>query len=132
MSFTVDWHIPYRVVTVDVSGRLSNQDIKLYSDTVAQMLKDAESHLPGQPVYNVLDSTQLEIFPPLYHMIYYAIPVLRCKNLGPLYHVTQKHENRNLMQLTAHVMGFKIRTFALREEAVREVELAVTGEIWLP
>lgn len=61
-------------------------------------------------------------------MLGQALPVLRYKNRGTVYHVTRSKTTRSILELTAHVMSFAVRAFASREEAMQVIDHMILQE----
>jgi hypothetical protein len=91
-------------------------------------LTEAETHAPNTTQHILFDSTENISMPPIYRMMAQALPVLRFKNRGTMFHVTRNSTIRSLMELTAHVTKFKLRTFATREEAIRALETVLVED----
>lgn len=125
MPFHIDWHIQHRVIYAHATGHMKDEDFDYYSATVAQLLTEAQTHAPHVKQYIVLDTLEALNYPPTYLMIKRALPILRFKNRGPMFLVTQSRLIRGLVELTAHVSNFPLRVFNDRDEAIRAVEVAV-------
>lgn len=118
MPLEAEWYIPYRVIDERVWGTLTIEETQQHSDLMVEMLKEAEIHSPGKQVYLLFDDTEAESMPPAYLLLKQALPVIRCKNRGPMFHITHSTTIRSIVELAAHVMRFKMRSFATREEAL--------------
>lgn len=125
MPFHIEWHTPYRVIDERVWGVLTTDDIRQHTELLISMLSDAQSHAPGKLVYHVFDDTEAESMPPAYLMLKQALPVLRFKNRGLMFHITRKSTIRSIVELAAHVMRFRMHSFATREDALRALEKAM-------
>jgi hypothetical protein len=129
MNYSIKWYIPNRVIEVKGSGNLVAADFERYSADIVWMLQEAEKNAPGQLVYNLHDAANVESYPPSYLMVTRALPVLRLKNRGPLFLITQSRKVQSIISLTSHIMDFPIRVFATREEAIAALEITLEKEI---
>jgi hypothetical protein len=73
-------------------------------------------------VYYLFDDTAADSVPPAYLLFEMALPVLRFKNRGPAFHITNNRAWRNIFQLAGHIMSFPVQAFTTREEALRAIE----------
>jgi len=128
MSFSIEWYIPNRVIEVKGMGNLVAADFDQYSADLVRLLQEAEKNAPGQLVYNLHDVSGVESYPPVYLMVTRALPVLRFKNRGPLFLITQSRKVQSIISLTSHIMDFPIRVFATREEAIAALEITLAKE----
>lgn len=128
MSFSIAWYITNRVIEVKASGNLVAADFDQYSADLVQMLQEAEKNAPDQLVYNLHDASDVESYPPIYLMVRRALPVLRFKNRGPFFLITQSRKVQSIISLTSHVMDFPIRVFETHEEAIAALDIALEKE----
>lgn len=128
MPFQTEWYIPFRVIDERVWGKITAEAMHQHSELIVQMLSDAQIRAPGTQVHLVLDTAETESLPPAYIMLKPALPVLRFKNRGDLFHITHNSTVRSIMELTAHVMKFPMRSFATREEALQALEATMLQE----
>lgn len=128
MSFSIAWYIPNRVIEVKASGNLVAADFDQYSADLVRLLHEAEKNAPGQLVYNLHDTSNVESYPPIYLMVTRALPVLRFKNRGPFFLITQSRKVQSIISLTSHVMDFPIRVFETREEAIAALDIALAKD----
>ncbi len=125
MPFEIRWHVPYRVIEIHAKEYLNKEDMLAIAQHLVKMLTEAETHAPDHLVYLLYDSGDAKTMPPLYMMLKQALPVLRFKNRGPLFHVTRSKSIRSIMEITAHVANFQLRSFMTREEALHMLEAAL-------
>ncbi|MDX2075911.1 MAG: hypothetical protein SFZ02_05735 [bacterium] len=128
MPLHVEWYIPYRVTDARVWGVFTVEEVQQMSDIFVKYLTEASIHAPNTTPHIIFDSTENISMPPIYRMMTQALPVLRFKNRGIMFHITKNNTMRSLMELTAHVTKFKLRTFATREEAIRALEAVLIAE----
>ncbi len=128
MPLDIDWHIPYRVIRVHATGIVKTEDFDHFAEVSVRLLSEAQTHAPGTLVYNIFDSLEVDIYPPVYLMLGRALPVLRFKNRGPLFLITQNRATSTLFELTAHVTNFSLRVFKTHEEALEVLELALAKD----
>lgn len=122
MPIDVDWYRPYRVVDERVWGMVTGDDTRQHIDLLSSMLNKAQVHAPGRLVYLLYDDTEVETMPPIYLMLKQGLPVLRFKNRGPVFYVTRRKAISSIVELAAHVMRFKMRSFSTRKEALEALE----------
>jgi hypothetical protein len=128
MPLQVDWYIPYRVIDARVWGVFTVEEVQQMSDVFVQYLTETQTHAPNITPHILFDSTENISMPPIYRMMAQALPVLRFKNRGTMFHITRNNTMRSLLELTAHVTQFKLRTFATREETIRALETVLLEE----
>jgi hypothetical protein len=129
MPLQIQWYIPYKVIDEQIWGKVTIEEIQQQIDLWVDMLNKAQVHAPEKKVYLLFDDTNVEKMPPAYLMIPQALPVLKFQNRGPMFHITHKRPISNIIEIAAHVMGFEIRTFTVREEAIRELEITLMREV---
>jgi hypothetical protein len=123
MPLHIEWYIPYQVVDEKVWGQVTIEDVHQHTNCILTMLTEAQTHAPGTTIYQLFDDTEVESMPPVYLMISHALPVLRLQNRGPMLHIARKTAISNIMDITAHVMGFQRYKFETRQDAIRALEL---------
>lgn len=128
MPLKIEWLIPYRIIDERLSGKLSPDEFTQVSQTVVAMLAEADREMPGKLVYLLLDASEVESMPPPYLMLRQALPVLRLKNRGLMVHVTRKALVRNMIELTAHVMRFRMQAFSDRDQAIEALMTAMIDD----
>ncbi len=128
MPFHINWYLLHRVIEVRLEGDVSMDDMRTQTDLIRVMLDDAEHHAAGRRVFVLLDTLMVKTMPPAYLMLGQALPVLRYKNRGTVYHVTRSKTTRSILELTAHVMSFAVRAFASREEAMQVIDYMILQE----
>ncbi len=128
MAYRARWLVPYRVMESTLSGPVTMADMDRHTEAAVQFLTEAQTHAPGQMVYNLFNTLEADRAIPAYLMLTKALPVLRFKNRGPLYHVTKSAQQRNVGDLTAHLMSFAIRTFEDYDEALEAIDNALAHE----
>lgn len=128
MPLHPQWHIQHRVIYVYATGHIVNAELDAYTAALVEMLTDAQTNAPGVKVYLLFNGLEVESYPPTYLMLKSALPVLRFKNRGTMFHVTKSRMMRSILELTAHVMKFPIRSFNTLEEGTRAVEAAVARD----
>jgi hypothetical protein len=122
MPVVVDWYVPYRVIDVRLSGEISHAEMRELASRFVHMLTEVQLHTPGKKPYLLYDTLEATSIPPLYLMLKDALPVLRFKNRGPMFHVTNNRSMRSMIQLTAHITQFQLFSFETRAEALRVLE----------
>jgi len=128
MTISIEWYMPNRVIEICVMGNVLAKDLDQYSAAVARLLAAAQQNAPGQMVYNLHDATRTESYPPVYLMVKRALPVLRFKNRGPLFLITQSRKVKSIFSLTSHTMDFPVQVFDTREEAIAALEITLAKE----
>ncbi len=128
MPVEVTWYIPYRVADTKFTGIVTVKDLEYVAQRFVDLLTEAEAHAPGRMVHMFYDTTECESMPPLYLMLKQAMPVLRFKTRGTMFHITRSAALRSMLELTAHVTNFKTRAFPTREEAVRAAEAQLVND----
>lgn len=122
MPFEIDWYIPYRVIDERTYGVITVEDLHNHTDTLARFLTEAQTHAPQHLVYQLYDDTGVERMPPAYLLFEMALPVLRFKNRGAAFHITNSRVWHNMFQLAGHIMSFQVQAFATREDALQILE----------
>jgi hypothetical protein len=128
MPLNVDWYLPYRVIDVRLSGEVTQAEMSRMASHLVRMLTEVQSHAPGRKAYLLVDTLEAISMPPLYLMLKDALPVLRFKNRGPLFQVTQNQVIRSMMQLNAHITQHQLLSFETRVEALRVLDAALIKE----
>lgn len=128
MSFEIKWHTPYRVIDLRFWGQVASEEMQVISRHFVEMLAAGESHAPGRLVYLLYDTCEAESMPPSYLMLKEALPVLRFKNRGPMFHISNSQSMRRIVDLAAHVTRFPVRTFNTREDALRALEATINSD----
>jgi hypothetical protein len=122
MPYHADWYIPLRVAEARFWGKVDSGDLDRHSEACVRLLTEAQVHAPGRLIHLILDVSEVEVMPPTYLMMSRALPTLRFKNRDTMFVIAPKSASRSILEITAHVMNFKIRTFSTRDEALRAVE----------
>lgn len=128
MPLKIEWMIPHRMIDERLIGRLTTDEFEQLTKTVVSMLAEAEREAPGRLVYLLLDATEVESMPPPYVMLKQAMPVLRFHNRGLMAHVTRSSLIRQMIELTAHVMRFRMQAFTSREQAIAALYAAMHAD----
>lgn len=128
MPTSLGWYIPYRVIETSGSGEQTAADIDYHAAELLRLFTEAQENAPGQRVYVVHDTTQIESYPLVYLMLPRAVPVLRCQNRGPLYLITQSRTVQSIVALASHIMDFQLRVFATHEAALEALEVTLAKE----
>lgn len=131
MSYEGGWLIPLRVVSVRVWGHITVGDLDQHTELCIRLSQEAELKAPGVKLNMIFDASEALSLPPLYLMVSRALPALRYKNRNMMFFITQNHHYKSIINLTAHVMQFKIRIVADYQEALAGVE-ALLVEDTLP
>lgn len=123
MPYQAEWHIPNRLVYARGWGRMTVQDMELHTAMCMKFLTEAEQNVPGGRVTMIFDALEVESIPPLYLMLPSALPVLRMQNrTESMIFVSINKGMRTILQLTGHVMNFKVRFAASSQEAIEIAE----------
>ncbi|MBZ0280408.1 MAG: hypothetical protein K8L97_06680 [Anaerolineae bacterium] len=122
MPLQIGWYIPYRVIDERIWGKITAEVMQQHQDMIVQMLNEAQIHAPDTRIHLLLDTTETESMPPVYMMLKTALPVLRFKNRGIMFHITRSSAIRNIIELTAHITQFQLQSYFNREEAIRTLE----------
>lgn len=123
MAYHAEWHIPNRLVYAKGWGRMTKQDMELHTAMCIKFLSEAEQNLPGGRVTMIFDALEVESIPPLYLMLPSALPVLRMQNrTEAMIFVSMNKGMRTILQMTGHVMNFKVRFAASQQEALEIAE----------
>jgi hypothetical protein len=128
MPLNVDWYLPYRVIDVRLSGEVTQAEMSRMASEFVRMLTEVQLHAPSSKPYLLCDTLEAVSVPPLYLMLKDALPVLRFKNRGPMFHVTNNRSMRSMIQLTAHITQFQLFSFETRAEALRVLDAALLKE----
>jgi hypothetical protein len=128
MPFVIDWYIPYRVIDVRLWGEVSGDEIRQLATHFVDMLTQVQIHMPDKKPYLLYDTLEALSMPPLYLMLKEAAPVLRFKNRGPMFHITQNQAIRSIAEITAHVTQFQLLLFETRAEALRALQVALAKD----
>lgn len=122
MPYHGEWLIPLRVMEARLWGVVTLDDLDHHTEVCVRLLTEAQTHAPGRTQYLLLDAGEAEYLPPMYLGVMRALPVLRFKNRGPMLFVTHNPTFKSIMNLTAHVMHFQMRTFTERQEALQHLD----------
>jgi hypothetical protein len=128
MPLNVDWYLPYRVIDVRVSGEVTQSEMSQMASHLVEMLSEVQSYAPTKKAYLLFDTLEVVTMPPLYLMLKDALPVLRFRNRGPLFHVTQNQVIRSMMQLNAHITQHQLLSFETRAETLRVLDATLIKE----
>ena len=128
MPITVGWHIENRVIEMQAEGQVLVADVVAWIDEQSKLLAQAQDKTPETLVYTLHDATDAESYPPIYLMVKRALPVLRFKNRGPIFLVTQAPKIRSVFALTSHVMDFPVHVFSTRDDALNAIQIAIAKE----
>ncbi|MBZ0280409.1 MAG: hypothetical protein K8L97_06685 [Anaerolineae bacterium] len=125
MPVVIEWYRPYQVIDARLRGLVTMEDIQQQADVFVSMLSEGEVHASGKRLYLLYDTSEAESMPPVYMMLKIALPILRFKNRGPMFHITRSSTIRSIIELTAHITRFPLQTFATREETIRALEAKI-------
>jgi hypothetical protein len=128
MPVKIDWYVSYRVIDVRLSGEVTQAEIRYMASRFVELLTEVQVHEPRRKPYLLCETLEAISVPPLYLMLKEAMPVLRFKNRGPMFHVTQSRSMRSMIQLTAHITQFQLFSFETRAEALRVLDAALLKE----
>jgi hypothetical protein len=128
MPIEIEWYHPYRVIYTRAWGVLTLDDMQQQSDGFVTLLSEGQIHMPGKLLYLIYDTLEVESMPPVYKLVKQALPVLRFKNRGPMFHITRNRTIRSIIELTAHITQFQLQSFATREEAIRALEAVMAKD----
>lgn len=128
MALEFKWYIPYRVIDARLTGHLTAEGAQEVVDNFVRMLTEAQSIAPGKLCYLLFDTREAKSVPPIYLMMKQSLPVLRFKNRGHMFHITNNQTIRSIFDLTAHVSQFPIMALATREEALKALEAIMLNE----
>lgn len=122
MPTETSWHRVHRVIEVRTTGHMTIEEAGELSEILSQMLAEGQLHRPGRQMFLLFDSLEAQSVPPLYLFIKHALPVLRFRNRGPLFHITRNKTIRSITELCSHVMKFELKVFNTREEAIQALD----------
>ena len=122
MPYHADWYIPLRVAEAHFWGKVDAHDMDEHTERCVELLTEAQIHVPDRLIHLIIDASEVEVMPPTYLMIARAMPVLRFKNRDMMFLITPKSTTRSILELTAHVMNFRMRVFSTRDEAIEALE----------
>lgn len=128
MRFILEWYIPNRVFETRGVETQSEMDLDQYRDDLLRILREAEENAPDRLIHNLHDMSAVDTYPPIYTMITRALPVLRFKNRGTVFFVTQSRKVLSVWSLVAHVMDFPYQVFETRKEAIAALEITLAKE----
>jgi hypothetical protein len=128
MSIEIGWYLPYRVIDARLYEEVTPAEVRELASHFVEMLTQNQLQTPHKKLYLLCDTVDAISVPPLYLMLKDALPVMRFKNRGPLFHVTQNRSIRSIMQLTAHITHIPVFSFETRDEAVRVLAATLIKE----
>lgn len=123
MPLHVDWHVPLRAIDARCWGTVTLEEADHLAARLAELLQEAYDHAPTRTLYLLFDTLEADSLPPLYRILKPAIPLLKFKNRGPMYHVTRNRKIHSIIDLMANVTRFQAHAFNTREEAVSALAL---------
>ncbi|MBZ0305681.1 MAG: hypothetical protein K8I82_06400 [Anaerolineae bacterium] len=122
MPYQAEWLIPLRVIYAKTWGIVTVEDLDEHTETCLRFLTEAQTYAAGKKAYLLLDMLETEHLPPMYLMIRRAMPVLQLKNRGPMFLITKQSAITSMLNLTAYIMHFQMRTFGDKVSATQAVE----------
>ena len=128
MALETAWYIPYRVIEARLTGHLTAAGAQEIVDSLVCMLTEAQTIAPGKLCYFIFDTREAKSVPPIYLMMKQSLPVLRFKNRGHMFHITNNQTIRSIFDLAAHISQFPIMALATREEALKALEAIMLSE----
>lgn len=127
MPIEVNWYLPTRILHARAWGRIHPDELDPYTDTCEKFLLEALAN-SDKLVYLVMNGLEIESLPPVYVLGARGMPVIRMKNRGPMFFVTENRAIRTIVELTAHVTRFSLQVFTTEELAFKAAEAVMVRD----